>query len=227
MTDTIARLRSQKLIFETMVDLDTAMKLRKGEEVDTNELVRDQNIYLDQKKGMIAGKDELETVFKSTDLHEVTKQIVKKGEVEVTQEFRDEATIKKRKQIVDFIVRNGIDAQSSRPFTPDTIDSALSQAGINVLNKPIDQQIPQILDSLKTILPIKIETKKLKITIPAIHTGKAYGLLQEYKENEEWLGNGDLQITLNIPIGIQMEFYDKLNGITHGSAITEEIKQEE
>ena len=58
-----------------------------------------------------------------------------------------------------------------------------------------------------------------------MHTGKAYGLLAEYKEKEEWLSNGDLQITLNIPVGIQMEFYDKLNSITHGSAITEEINE--
>ena len=63
------------------------------------------------------------------------------------------------------------------------------------------------------------------MSVPAVHTGKVYGLLQEYKEKEDWLGNGDLQITLNIPVGIQMEFYDKLNGITHGSAISEEIKE--
>ena len=29
---------------------------------------------------------------------------------------------------------------------------------------------------------------------------------------------------LNIPVGIQMEFYDKLNGVTHGSATSEEMK---
>ena len=37
MTDTLARLRSGKLIFETMVDLDNAMKLKRGEDVDINE----------------------------------------------------------------------------------------------------------------------------------------------------------------------------------------------
>ena len=92
-------------------------------------------------------------------------------------------------------------------------------------NKNIENQITRIVDSLKQVIPIKIETKKLKVIVPAMHTGKAYGLLTEYKEKEEWLSNGDLQITLNIPVGIQMEFYDKLNSITHGSAITEEIKE--
>ena len=50
-------------------------------------------------------------------------------------------------------------------------------------------------------------------------------MLQEYKEKEEWLGNGDLSVVLNIPIGLQMEFYDKLNSVTHGSAMTEEVKE--
>ena len=72
---------------------------------------------------------------------------------------------------------------------------------------------------------IKIETKRLKIVIPAMHSGKAYSLIKEYREKEEWLNNGDLQVIVNIPAGLQLEFYDKLNGITHGSSIVEEIKQ--
>ena len=71
------------------------------------------------------------------------------------------------------------------------------------------------------------ETKKIKIKIPAEHTGRAYGLIQDYKEKEEWLSNGSLEVILNIPTGIQSDFYDKLNNITHGSALTEEIKEEE
>jgi ribosome maturation protein Sdo1 len=32
---------------------------------------------------------------------------------------------------------------------------------------------------------------------------------------------------LKIPSGIIIDFYDKLNSITHGSALTEEIKEDE
>lgn len=225
MTDTVARLRSGKLIFETMVDLEKAMKFRKGEPVGINEVIRDTSIYTDQKKGMKAGHAEMEQAFGTTEFESIVEQIVKRGDIEVTQEFRDEALENRKKQVVDFLVRNAVDAQSGRPFTPDTIESALKESGAKIENKNVDQQLSRIVEGLKRVLPLKIETKRLKVIIPAMHTGKAYGLLTDYKEKEEWLGNGDLQVILNIPVGIQMDFYDKLNGVTHGSAITQEIKE--
>jgi len=223
MTDTIARMRSGKLIFETMVDLDNAIKLRKGEGVDINDVVRDVAVYVDQKKGMKAGAAELESAFGTSEFSAVVEKIVRKGEVEVTQDFRDEALESKRKQVVDFLVRNAVDGRSGRPFTPDVLESAIKEAGIRIENKNVEVQISGIIDKLKGVLPIKIETKRVKVIIPAVHTGKAYGLIKEYKEKEEWLGNGDLEVVLNIPVGIQMEFYDKLNSMTQGNVVTEEI----
>ena len=52
MTDITARLRVGSHVFETMVDLDAAMKLRKGEEVSISEVIRDNTIWKDLKKGL-------------------------------------------------------------------------------------------------------------------------------------------------------------------------------
>ncbi|MFH1607681.1 MAG: SBDS family ribosome assembly factor, partial [archaeon] len=92
-------------------------------------------------------------------------------------------------------------------------------------NAPIENQIKEIISEVGKIIPIKIETKKVKITVPAIHTGKVYGVINQYKENEKWLDNGDLEIVVSVPSGMIMDFYDKLNNVTHGSAITEEIRE--
>ena len=224
MTDIIARLRIGRLIFETVVDLESAMKLRRGEKVDINQVIRDNAIYTDQKKGMKAGHGELEQAFGTTIFDKIVENIVKKGMIEVTQDFRDEALENRKKQIIDFLIKNAMDSQSGRPFTSQIIESALKEAGIKIENKNVESQIIGIIDKLRNIIPIKVQTKRLKIDIPSNYTGKVYGLIQEYKEKEEWLSNGDLQVVLNIPVGIQMEFYDKLNGITHGSAISQEIK---
>ncbi len=227
MTDTIARLRIGKMTFETMVDMDSAMKLKKGEEVNINDVIRDNEIWTNLKQGMRPGKDELENAFGTTDVATIVEKIAKKGEIEVSQEFRDEAVEQKRKQIIDFLVRNAIDSRTGRPFTPEMVGDSLKQAGAKIDKQPIEKQIKGIMESLTKIIPIKIETKKVKVIVPAMHTGKAYGIVQEYKETENWLGNGDLELILNIPIGVQMDFYDKLNSVTHGSAVTEEMKVEE
>ena len=227
MTDTKARLRVGNKIFETVVDLDAAMKLKKGEQINIAEVIRDNEIWTDVKKGLRPSKDELINAFSTEDFHTIVEKMVRKGEVEVTQEFRDEEIETRKKQIIDFLIRNAVDARTSRPFTPDMIDSALKQAGVKIDKQPVERQIKNIVSELTKIIPIKIETKKVKVVIPAMHTGKVYGLIQEYKESENWLGNGDLEAILNIPIGVQMDFYDKLNSITHGSAITSEIQVEE
>jgi ribosome maturation protein SDO1 len=225
MVDTVARLKSGKLTFETMVDLDNAMKLRRGDKIIIADVIRDNFIYTDLKKGMKAGSNELSNSFGTTDMSVIVEKIVKKGEIEVTKEFRDEALENKRKQIIDFLSRNAVDVRTGRPFTPDMIDSSLKQAGAKIENQPIDRQLKNIIESLKKVIPIKIETKKIKIKIPAHLTGSTYGIIQEYKEKEDWLSDGSLEVILNIPVGLQTDFYDKLNSITHGSAITQEIKE--
>ena len=224
MTDITARLRVGSHVFETMVDLDAAMKLRKGEDVSISEVIRDTAIWKDLKKGLHAGKGELENAFKTDEFEKVVEKIVKKGEIEVTQEHRDAEIEKRRKQIIDFLVRNAIDGRTNNPFTPDMIDSALNQAGVKIENQPVERQLSKIMDGLSKIMPIKIETKKISVKIPAEHTGKAYGIIQEYKEKENWGNDGSLEVVLNIPVGMQMDFYDKLNSVTHGSAITKEMK---
>jgi ribosome maturation protein Sdo1 len=44
MTDTIARLRVGKVVFETMVDMDNAMKMKKGLLEDVNAVIRDNAV---------------------------------------------------------------------------------------------------------------------------------------------------------------------------------------
>ncbi len=222
--DTLVRLRVGSKIFETMVDLEKAMKLKKGGIVSISDVITDKAIYHDLKKGLRVSSEDLQKAFNTTELNSIVEQIVKKGNIETSQEYRDEALETKKKQIIDFYLRNAVDAWTLRAFTPDIISSAIKESGIRIDKQAIEKQIPGITEALSKVIPLKIETKKLMIKIPAVHTGKAYGLIQDYKEKEEWLSDGSLQVVLNIPIGLQSDFYDKLNSITHGSAITKEMK---
>jgi ribosome maturation protein SDO1 len=223
MTQTTARIKKAGKHFEILVDLEKALKFKKGE--DANDFLEADTIFSDLKKGDKAPSSDLSSAFGTDDVQEIAKKIVKEGEVLETQEHRDAEQEKKFKQVIDFISKNAVDPHTGNPHTPDRIKSALEQAHVNVKNVPLEKQINEIIGKIQEIIPIKIETKKIRVTIPAIHTGKAYGLINEYKDKENWLGNGDLEVILNIPAGMVMDFYDKLNSITHGSALTEEIRE--
>lgn len=225
MTQTLARIKKAGKHFEILVDLDEALKFRKGETPGIE--VEGDKIFTDSKKGQVPSSSDLEKTFGTTDISEIVKRIVKEGEIQTTQEHRDAEQEKKFNQIVNFLATNAIDPQSGNPITSERIKSALEQTNINIKNIPIENQISEILDELRKIIPIKLDVKKIKITVPAMHTGKVYGIINQYKESENWLDDGSLEVKVKVPSGIIMNFYDKLNDVTHGSAITEEIKKNE
>jgi len=222
MVDTTARIKKAGKNFEIIVDLDSALKFRKG--LGNSPGAESDKIFTDLKKGLIASQIELKFAFGTADSSAIISEIVKRGEILTTQDYRDEEREKKIKQVVDFLVKNSVDPRTGNPHTSERIKNALEQAHVNIKNIPVENQIKDILDEITKIIPISVKMKKIRVTIPAIHTGKAYGIFGSYKESEEWLANGSLQANLNIPSGMLMGFYDKLNSVTHGSALTEEIK---
>jgi len=222
MTQTLARIKQAGKNFEILVNMKDALKFKKGES-DFIEAEGDK-IFTDSKKGQIASGSDLQNAFGTTDTNEIVEKIVKSGEVLVTQEQRSAEQEQKFRQVVDFLVSNSVDPQTGNPHTSERIKNALKQSHVNIKNTNVENQIKDILLEISKIIPIKLETKKVKITVPAIHTGKVYGVISQYKEHETWLDDGSLEVIVEVPSGIIMDFYDKLNSVTHGSAITEELK---
>ncbi len=224
--DVIARIRIKGKDYEILVDMDKALAFKKGRLGSVAEVLNIEKIFHDSKKGLHVSDADLEEAFGTSNINEVAEKIIKQGEIQIPKEYRDKEREGKKKQIVDFLARHAIDPRTDKPHTADRISAAIDEAGISIDNKPIEQQITKTIEKIKAILPIKIQTKKLKLRISSEHTGRVYGLLSEYKETEKWLSNGDLECIVYIPVGLQEDFYDKLNAITHGSAISEEIKEE-
>ncbi|MDO8517316.1 MAG: ribosome assembly factor SBDS [Nanoarchaeota archaeon] len=223
MTQTTARIKRGGKNFEILIDLDEAIKV-KNDKGNINAAVITNAVFHNLKSGEQASTQDLKKFFDTDVFENICLKIIKNGEIEFPKDYLKAEQDKKYKQVVDFLIKNAVD-QHSRPFTPQRIMKALEEAHVNVKNKPIDSQISEIIEQLQKILPMKIEMKKLSVSIPAQYTGKAYGIIHEYLEKEDWLSNGDLQATLNMPSAMVFDFYDKLNAVTHGSALSEEIKK--
>jgi ribosome maturation protein SDO1 len=221
MAQVTARIKIKGKHYEILVDLDEALKVKTGKGNIASAVIS-QHVYSDIKKGTTVSNADLTDAFGLTDLNEIAKKIIVSGEVQKTQEFRDTEKENKIKQILNLIIKNAVD-QNGRPYTEERLKRAIEETHYNFDNRPPEQQMPLLVEKLKTIIPIKIELKKIKIIIPAQYTGQVYGLLKEYKQSEDWLPNGSLQAILNIPAGMQIDFYEKLNNVTHGAVQSEEI----
>jgi ribosome maturation protein SDO1 len=223
MPNVVARTKIKGKHYEVEVDIDEALKVKNGKG-DIRKALNFDQIFTDLKKGDIAKSKDLEDAFGTSDVYEVARKIIVSGEVQKTQEVRDSEKEAKIKRVIDLLIKNAVD-QHGRPYTAERITRAINESHYVFDSRAPEQQLPDILAKLQTIIPIKIETKRIKIVIPAQYTGQAYALLKEYKESEEWLANGNLQAILNIPAGMQLDFYDKLNHITHGAVQSEELPE--
>lgn len=217
-----AKIKRDGKNFEILVDLDEALKVRGGNG-DVRLAVVTSEVFYNLKSGESASSADLEKIFGTTDYLVIAEKIIKSGEMEIPAEFFKKEREQKYKQVVDFLVKNTADP-NGRPFTSDRIMNALEESKIQVQDKSIESQIQDILSKIQKFLPIRLEMKKIKVLIPAQYSGKAYGVISSYKESEDWFPNGDLQVIISVPAGMVMDFYDKLNSVTHGSALAEEIK---
>lgn len=225
MVNVEARLKSKGKSFEILVDLEKAVAFKKSSIGDIENILAIDIIFSDAKKGEKASSKDLIAVFGTDDVKEVAKRIIKEGEIQLTEEFRKKEREAKIKQIVDFISKNAIDPNTGLPHPAMRIERALEQAKINIKDIPIEQQIGEIVSALTKVLPIKISSKRISVIVPAQYTGKVMGLIQKYKEKEEWKDDGSYYCIVNIPSGIQNEFYSQLNRLTNGSVLTREEKE--
>lgn len=219
-----ARIKAKGKQYEIHVDLDEALKVKQG----TGDIIAavDCNaVYYDIHKGTIASESDLKDAFGTTELYEIAKKIITKGEVQKNQEFREAEKEEKVKKVINLVVRNASD-QNGRPYTEERIRRGAEEVHFKFDNRPAEKQMSDLMHELKKIIPIKIEIKRIKLVIPARFTGQVYGLIKDYKDSEEWLPNGDLKAIISIPSGIQFDFYDKLNSATHGSVQSEEMNSE-
>ena len=222
MAQVTARIKIKNKHYETLVDLDEALKVKVGKGNIQSALVM-PNIFSDIKKGLHASKADLIDAFGTDDAYQIAQKIIISGEVQKTQEFRDSEKESKIKQVINLIIKNASD-QNGRPYTEERLKRAMEEIHYSFDNRPAEQQMSQLIEKLSTILPIKMEKKRIKLIIPAQYSGAVYGLLKDYKESEDWLANGSLSAIINIPAGMQIDFYEKLNNITHGAVQSEELK---
>jgi ribosome maturation protein SDO1 len=230
MPNVVAKIKKKGKEFEILVDLDKAIGFKKqrleGNATSLRDILAINEVFTDQKKGIKAASKDLKDAFGIEDIFKISGIIINEGEVQLTQEYREKMREAKIKQIVDFLARNCMDPRTQAPYTPQRIEQAINQAGARIDDRNVDEQIPNIIKDIEKIIPIKIAVKKLEITVMPQYTGQIYNLIKTFKKDkEEWLNDGSLKCIIQIPAGMQLEFYDKLNSMTHGSAITKEIKE--
>lgn len=216
----IARLKKEGISFEILVDCDKAIEFREGKIDSLNEVLATRDIFSDVKQGERASEEDIRKAFHTTNTIEIAETIIRKGEVQLTTEHKNKLRAEKKKQIASLIHKNAVDPKSGLPHPLARIENAMEEARVKIDEfKAAEEQVQDVISKLREQIPLKIETRELEVLIPSQSAGPAYGTVKRKSKilREEWLGNGDLKLILEIPAGVQESLEDELRKLTKGN----------
>jgi ribosome maturation protein SDO1 len=211
--------------FEILVKPDFALEYKLGKRNDLSSVLISDEIYSDANKGSRISTDKLNKHFKTTNSNEVIKQILLKGELNLTTDQRRKMVEEKRKQIIQYINKNFVDPKTKLPHPIQRIENGLED--IRVVIDPFkkaEDQIKLVVDSLRKVLPLASELSQLTITIPKTFSSNSIGFIKSSGSvlSEEWLSDGSLKVRIEINAGVKGNFLDRLGSLTKGSAQVKE-----
>ena len=213
--------------FELLVKPDPAFDYKTGKLSEISKILISEEIYTDSNKGTRATNEKLNQVFKTTDPAKIAEIIMKKGELNLTTEQRKKMISEKRKQLVTFIAKTYVDPRSHLPHPPLRIEQAIEDGRISIDPfKNIDEQVKDIVEKLRPIIPLKSENIILEISVPAQFVAQSYTVLKSTGtlKKEDWQTNGSLKAILEIPAAARPHVIDRLGSITKGTATVEVVK---
>lgn len=217
--------------FEVSVEPDKIVEFREGAALDIDEIVNDNKVFIDMKKGFVASEDELEKAFGTTNSETILKIMVEEGEIQFTQKYRDKLRIRKLNKLINLIHLNAVDPKTGIPHPETRIRSGLEEAKfrINDLVKA-ENQVDDAIKVLRPIIPISLEKVILEVIVPTQFAGLLHGKIITFGKvkQENWLNDGGLHIIIELPAGLQNQFIDLINNASHGGCsinVKERIKR--
>jgi len=212
--------------FEIVVNPENAWLYKQGEVIPIEEIVEGMTIFENFSKGLKADLDTLEQVFETRSEKEIALAMLDKGDLQLTQEQRNRFLKEKRDEIIAYLVKHAVNPKNKAPHPAARIEKAMDEAGVNIDRKePAADQARKIIKEIQVILPIKIESATIEFIVPAIDTGRMYGVLQTSGDlvKESWGKDGVLTMIVRVPAGtvaqILEEVSDKSKGRTQSTVI--------
>ena len=225
----IARLDTHGHRFEVIVDPKLAWNFKQGEEVDVREILQGETVFEDALRSKKAPIETLEDAFGTTDELEVARIILEKGSLQLTTEQRREMVEKRRRQVIDIIVRNSINPKTGLPHPPTRIESAMNEAHVVIdSTRTAEEQARDVVKALQPIIPIRMEIQQIAIKIPPDFAPKAYGIVEQqgHIAKDEWQKDGSWIAIVEVPAGLRGELIEALNNLTRGRAEIKILKKE-
>src|SRR5437879_11230931 len=207
--------------FEIMVNLDPALKFKLGKQIEPSQVIAADEVFSDSTKGLRVGTEKLKKYFKTEDTAKAAIEVLRRGELQLTQEQRKKLLDEKRKSIVTMISKTYVDPRTSLPHPPIRVEQAMQEARISIDPfQDASEQTKTVVEKIGSIIPLKAERVNLLVKVPPQYPGQAIGVLKNFGEilKEDWGADGTLSAIVEIPAGSQPGLIEKVGAKTKEEA---------
>lgn len=153
--------------FEIACYKNKVMSWRSGAEKDLDEVLQTHSVFVNVSKGQTAKKDDLTKAFGTDDQTEICKQILAKGELQVSDKERQSQLETMFRDIATIVSEKCVNPSTKRPYTVSLIERAMKDIHYSIKpNKGTKQQALEVIRQLTETMEIQRAHMRLRLVLP-------------------------------------------------------------
>lgn len=187
----VVRMKKDGKRFEIACYKNKVISWRKNIEKDIDEVLQTHSVFTNVSKGAVAKKEDLVRAFGKDDITEICKEILSKGELQVSEKERQTELAATFKEIATNVAEKCVDPETKRPYPVSMIEKAMKDIHYSVkFNKNVKQQVLEVIGLLKANMPIERAHMRIQVTAPS--TKDAKHMLEKLKplcasiQHDDW-----------------------------------------
>mmetsp|Transcript_13672 Transcript_13672/g.32057 ORF Transcript_13672/g.32057 Transcript_13672/m.32057 type:complete len:424 (-) Transcript_13672:586-1857(-) len=166
--------------FEIACYRNKVVDYRQGLEQDLSEVLQTDRVFTNVSKGEFAKAKDMYKVFGTKDEDEISKLILSKGQLQVSDKERSQQLEKISAQIAEWISKNCVQPATDRPYTISQIRHAMQKANVSVHpTKPLKRQNLDCVKLLQKVIPIQRSKMELLLLVPSEYKNQIENVLGE------------------------------------------------
>lgn len=166
----IVRLKKGGKRFEIACYPNKVTSWRNKVETDLDEVLQTPAVFTNVSKGEFAKEGDLDKIFGTTNHQDICKEILAKGELQVTQKEREVQLEAMFRDIATIVADKCVNPETNRPYPVTMIEKAMKDLHFSV--KPSQNSKQQALEAIKQLkegegFKIQRALMRLRVSAPA------------------------------------------------------------
>lgn len=216
--------------FEIACYRNKVVSWRNKLEKDIDEVLQTHTVFMNVSKGQVAKKEDLVKSFGTEDQTEICKEILTKGELQVSDKERHLALDSMFKDIATTVAEKCINPQTKKPYPVSMIETAMKGIHFSVKpNRNAKQQALDIIPQLKEVMPLERAQMRVRVLVSGKEARKLREKITKLMtkvETEEW-NDGTLNLIGLIDPGQFREMNELVGSETKGGGLLELLNLKE